>query len=165
VGRCFSIYNVVFYFQLFTGSYVNHLGFFLKSYNKLNTHLKYSTHSDRTVYLYVFFLKTRISLTSYIFRICRNFYSQKEVTIRHNDKPWFTLELRREIRKYKTVIKSKRLQDFYKFKAQRNKINNMKKYARQSVYDNGLIGNYSKTDSKSYWKLMRRLLKTSRNSE
>jgi len=37
----------------------------LKSYNKLNTRLKYSTHSDRTVYLCRFFFKNA-HFTDYI---------------------------------------------------------------------------------------------------
>jgi len=49
----------------------------------------------------------------------------KYVTIRENDKPWFTFELRLEIRKinrlHKIAKKNKRIQDIYKFKAQRKK--------------------------------------------
>ena len=42
--------------------------------------------------------------------------------------------------------------DILGFKRQRNKVNNMKKYARLSFYENvsGLIDQYSKTDSKAY---------------
>ena len=52
------------------------------------------------------------------------------------------------------------------FKRQRNKVNNMKKYARNNFYENvhGLIDQLQYKDSKSYWKLIKKLMKSSGSS-
>ena len=79
----------------------------------------------------------------------------KTVTIRSNDKPWFSSELHREIRRrdrlHKIMKRTNQEDDILRFKRQRNKVN-MKKYARLSFYENvsELIDQYSKTDSKAY---------------
>lgn len=94
----------------------------------------------------------------------------KQVTIRKNDKPWFTSELRLEIRKrnrlHAVFRKNKSNSNLENFKAQRNKVNNMKKHAKLSFYANvnGLIDLLDASDSKSYWRLMRRLIGKSANS-
>ena len=58
----------------------------------------------------------------------------REVTIRINDKPWMNNGIRREIRKrnrlHTKYITKRTLSNFTEFKNQRNKVNNMKKYAR-----------------------------------
>jgi hypothetical protein len=56
--------------------------------------------------------------------------------------------------------------DILRFKRQRNKVN-MKKYARLSFYENvsELIDQYSKTDSKAYWKLMKKVINTNHSIE
>ena len=55
------------------------------------------------------------------------------------------------------------MSDISKFKAQRNKVNNLKKVSKQLFYENinGMIDLLTTTDSKSYWKLMRRLINKS----
>ena len=61
--------------------------------------------------------------------------SNRIVQIRQNDKPWFNTELRREMRKrdlLRRVTKEKNDQHHVnKYKTQRNKVNNMVKYARE----------------------------------
>jgi hypothetical protein len=74
----------------------------------------------------------------------------KTVTIRPTDKPWFSSELYREIRRrdrlHKIMRRTNKEDDILRFKRQRYKVNKMKKYARLSFYGNvsGLIDQYSK---------------------
>ena len=91
----------------------------------------------------------------------------RTVTIRPSDKPWMTSELRKEIKlrdklhnKYK---KNKCSTNSEIFKRQRNKVNNMKKYARLSFYENinGVIDKLYTGDPKSYWKFINRITKQS----
>ncbi|OWF47171.1 RNA-directed DNA polymerase from transposon BS [Mizuhopecten yessoensis] len=95
----------------------------------------------------------------------------KEVMIRPNDKPWMTSDLRKNIRKrdrlHKIARKSNRLHDIQKFKSQRNKVNNMKKYSRLDFYENvhGIIDDYFSSDPKAYWRLIKRLMKSSGTSQ
>ena len=60
--------------------------------------------------------------------------------IRQNDKPWFTSDLRFNIRVRdrlgQKTLRSKRPVDFVMFKKQRNKVNNMNKYAREQFNSN-----------------------------
>ena len=80
---------------------------------------------------------------------CSNFYTtfmkyvnmcipSKFVTIRPKDKPWFDSNLRRQFRirdrLRKKAIKSKKENDILAFKQQRNKVNNMKYYAKEKFY-------------------------------
>ena len=51
----------------------------------------------------------------------------KEVTIRPNDKPWYDSEIR---------SLSKNANDWLKYKQYRNKVNNMKKHAKEVYYNN-----------------------------
>ena len=92
------------------------------------------------------------------------------ITIRPTDKPWMNSELRREIKirerlhnKYK---RNKTLITLNKFKQQRNKVNNMRKYARQSFYENinTTIDKLYTGDPKSYWRLINRITKQSGTS-
>ncbi|KAK3082416.1 hypothetical protein FSP39_020964 [Pinctada imbricata] len=93
----------------------------------------------------------------------------KQVTIRQNDKPWFNSDLRREIRirdRLWKKAKSGSIHHINKYKRQRNKVNNMKKYARESFFleVNGFIDTLSCQDSKSFWKLVKLLTKSSGKS-
>ena len=89
----------------------------------------------------------------------------KLVTIRPNDKPWITSDLRREIKIRDRIHKKYKLcnsiTNLNNFKRQRNKVNNMKKYARLSFYENAdtLIDQLYTGDPKSYWRLIKRLTK------
>jgi hypothetical protein len=57
------------------------------------------------------------------------------VTVRNSDRPWFNSELRREIRKRdrirKTAKQYSKQSDIDKYKKQRNKVNNLKKTAKE----------------------------------
>ena len=90
--------------------------------------------------------------------------SAKFVTVRNNDKPWFTSALRTEIRRRdrfrKIVLKSKTESSILRYKQQRNKVNNLKRNAKENSEKNldTIIENVS--NSKEYWKLMKMLIKS-----
>ncbi|XP_071123950.1 uncharacterized protein [Mytilus edulis] len=101
--------------------------------------------------------------------IARECIPTKQVTIRKNDKPWFNSELRREIRTRdrlrKKAFKSKKQSDILKYKRQRNRVNNMKKVAKEkfeSNLDHIILNNVSNT--KTYWKIMKMLIKSNNGS-
>ena len=59
----------------------------------------------------------------------------KMITVRKNDKPWFNSQLRHEIRIRDRLWNKARFGSEYyknKYKHQRNKVNNMKKHARET---------------------------------
>lgn len=103
-------------------------------------------------------------------KMAKDCIPRRLITIRHYDKPWMTNELRKEIRKrdrlHKLLISRKTDTNLQNFKHQRNKVNNMKKYARQSFYENvnTIIDTLYTGDPKSYWKLINKLTKQSGSS-
>ena len=80
----------------------------------------------------------------------------KLVIIRLNDKPWFNSEIRKEIRTRNRVHKLARRnqsnQSLQKYKSQRNKVNNMIKYAREQFFlsANEPVHSLHSNNSKSY---------------
>ena len=93
----------------------------------------------------------------------------REVTIRRNDKSWFNNELRREMRKRdrlrKKALKSKTDVNILKYKKQRNRVNNLKKAAKEKFennLDNFILENV--TNPKAYWKIMKMLIKSTKGS-
>ena len=107
--------------------------------------------------------------TKQFLNVARECIPTKHVTVRSKDKSWFTSELRKEIRirdrLRKKVLKSKREIDKEKYKKQRNKVNNMKKIAKERFennLDNILLESSNKP--KSYWKLMKMLIKSNKGS-
>ena len=77
------------------------------------------------------------NFTNKFLKICDECIPRKKVLIRQNDKPWFSSELRYNTklrdRLRKTYFKSKRDSDRSKFKRQRNRVNNMLKYAKTTL--------------------------------
>ena len=80
--------------------------------------------------------------------IARQCILTKTITVRDYDKPWFNSEIRKEIRLRdrlrKNIVKFGREIDTLKYKKQRNKVNNMKKKAKEnfeSKLDNILLDN------------------------
>ena len=65
---------------------------------------------------------------------------RKKVLIRPSDRPWFTSELRHNIhirdRLRRKALKSNNVRDITRYKAQRNRVNNMKKYAKETYMNN-----------------------------
>jgi len=84
--------------------------------------------------------------------MAKQYIPTNSVTIRPKDKTWMTSELRKNIRirnrLHKRARSSKLPIDITKFKSQRNKVNNMKKFARLNFYENvhGIIDQYSNSD-------------------
>lgn len=108
--------------------------------------------------------------TNQFLDIAKQCIPTKKITIRPNDKPWMNSDLRREIKfrekLHKRYVRNKTPENLENFKRQRNKVNNMKKFARTSFYENvnGLIDQHYSNDPKSYWKLLNHLIKKSGTS-
>ena len=90
----------------------------------------------------------------YLEMIARNIPS-KMIRVRQYDKPWFTSDIRREIRTrdrlHKMLKRNKSTTNLQRYKSQRNKVNNMIKYAREQFFlsANEIIDSFSKNDPKS----------------
>ena len=99
--------------------------------------------------------------------VARKHIPTKLITVRTNDKPWFNSEIRREIRKRERLRKrAKKLGSetaLLNYKRQRNRVNNMKKHARESYFMEvcGLIDQYAFNNQKDFWKLVKTLTKSS----
>ena len=101
--------------------------------------------------------------------IARECIPTKFVMVRNNDKPWFTSAVRTEIRRRdrfrKIVLKSKTECSILRYKQQRNKVNNLKKNAKDNFekkLDTIILENVS--NSKEYWKSMKMLIKSNKPS-
>ncbi len=88
-------------------------------------------------------------------------------TIRPNDKPWYNSEIRllsrQRDRQKRTAIRTERPTDWGKYKQLRNKVNNMKKHAKEGFYNNleYSINDLSSTNPREYWKIVKMLMKDS----
>lgn len=107
------------------------------------------------------------SFTDKYLEIARKHIPNKLVTVRMNDKPWFNSTIRREIRVRDRLSKKARasglISDLNKYKKQRNRVNNMKKSAKERYFMEiyGIIDNCSSNNSKEFWKLVKTLTKSS----
>ncbi|PJE77717.1 hypothetical protein CI610_03355 [invertebrate metagenome] len=96
---------------------------------------------------------------------------KKSVVIRPQDKLWMNSELRKAMRlrdRLRKVFKRvKSISNLTKYKQQRNKVNNMKKHARELFYDKvgDIIDKLDTSNPKSYWRLVRKLYKQSESLE
>ena len=88
----------------------------------------------------------------------------KLVTMRPNDKPWFDSDLRRELRLRdrlrKRSLRYNNVNDINKYKRQRNKVNGLKRRAKEQFYANldGFMSTISPHNS-SYWNILKYLMK------
>jgi len=95
----------------------------------------------------------------------------KEITIRKNDKPWYDSEIRKYSRKrdrQKTIaLTINNEHQWVKYKQLRNKVNNLKKHAKEQFYNNieETICDASNSEPKTYWKLLKHLVQNNKNSE
>ena len=102
-------------------------------------------------------------------------YIPEKVLTRPSDRPWFTSELRYYIRirdrLRRKALKSNNVRDITRYKAQRNRVNNMKKYAKETYMNNyeddakeTYMNNYEdmilnqNCGGKTFWQLMGRLV-------
>lgn len=89
----------------------------------------------------------------------------KQIRVKQTDKPWFNSDIKREIRIRNRLHKNARARPsdsaIDKYKRQRNKVNNMKKHAREQFFmsANEYVDSLIKTNPKSYWSLIKRLMK------
>ena len=87
------------------------------------------------------------------------------VTIRPNDKPWYNSEIRRTSRQRDRQRKIAQLSgksaDWLTFKNLRNKVNNMKKHAKEIFFNNieFTISDLNSNNPRQYWKLVKMLIK------
>jgi hypothetical protein len=90
----------------------------------------------------------------------------KTITVRYNDKPWFQWIPERNTYQGPTkILKYHRNSDICKYKKQRNRENNLKKIVKENFeihLDNIILENAS--SSKTYWKIMKMLLKSNKRS-
>ena len=95
----------------------------------------------------------------------------KDVIIRPNDKPWYNSEIRTHSRqrdKQRTkAIRTQRTEDWTKYRHTRNKVNNLKKYAKEQYFCNmeHLIIDSNNNNPKLYWKLLKQLVKSNKSCE
>ena len=96
----------------------------------------------------------------------------KLVRIRISDKPWFNSEIRKEMhtrnRLHKLSRRNQSNQSLQKYESQRNKVNNMIKYARKQFFlganELHVVNSLQSKNSKSYWTLVKRLMKGTGNN-
>ncbi|MCG7883380.1 MAG: hypothetical protein JAY96_17510 [Candidatus Thiodiazotropha endolucinida] len=95
----------------------------------------------------------------------------KEVVIRPDDKPWFDSVIRnatrRRDRQKTKAAKTKNPNDWTKYKQLRNKVNNMKKHAKEQYFNNleNVITDADKSNPKLYWKILKQLIKENKGNE
>ena len=103
--------------------------------------------------------------TSTFLNFCKTCIPVRTVLIRRNDKHWFNSDLRYNIRirdrLRKKYLKTYNHSDKLLFKRQRNKVNNMKTYAKENISDT--ISNHD-SNSKSFWQLMGKFMGKKCNS-
>ena len=92
------------------------------------------------------------------------------VTIRPNDKPWYNSEIRKTSRQRdrqkRKALNSGRTSDWAKYKSFRNKVNNMKKHAKETFF-NTLefnIRDLNANNPRLYWKTVKLLIKENSSS-
>ena len=89
----------------------------------------------------------------------------KYVTVRPQDRPWYNSEIRKTSRKrdrYKhTATVSGKLSDWTRYKHIRNKVNNMKKQAKEIFFNNieFTLNDVSSSNPRQYWKTVKMLVK------
>ncbi|KAK3087639.1 hypothetical protein FSP39_008683 [Pinctada imbricata] len=90
----------------------------------------------------------------------------KIVTVKTTDKPWFNSRIKREIRirdrLRRKAKKSGNESHLRQYKDKRNHVNNLKKSAKESFYQNvdGFVDHLSTQNSKGFWKLINTLTKS-----
>jgi hypothetical protein len=99
------------------------------------------------------------------FSLVKSCIPNKFVTIRPKDKPWYNSEIRRTTRSRdrhkRTAILTGKASDWSKYKNLRNKVNNMKKYAKEMFFNSieFTMSDFSSSNPKQYWKLIKSLVK------
>ena len=108
-----------------------------------------------------------LEFTNKLITIAENNIPHKQVTIRPNDKPWYDSEIRKYSR-LRDRLKRKSIQtklpnDWIKYKQLRNKVNNLKKHAKETFFGNleNSLNDLTENNPKKYWKTIKTLIKDS----
>ena len=94
----------------------------------------------------------------------------KNVLIRPDDKPWYDCEIRRVSRKRDSLKrkfnKSGNHNILARYKCFRNKVNNLKRHAKEQFYNNleFSISDFHLNDRKQFWKVLRHFVKGNSSS-
>ena len=94
----------------------------------------------------------------------------KSILVREDDKPWYDSEIRRNTRKRdrqkKKAVKTGNITDWIKYKRLRNKVNNQRKHAKESFYNNLelIITDFENNDKRKFWKVIRHFVKNNSSS-
>ena len=104
-----------------------------------------------------------VKFTNTFSNFCKSCVPSKKVLIRPNGKPWFTSELRYNIR-LRDRLRNRAYQtgkelDLKRYKKQRNHVNNVKKYAKENYNNNfeDIVLN-AEYGNKTFWQLMGRFM-------
>lgn len=105
------------------------------------------------------------NFTDIFLHLCKDCIPSQKILIREDDKVWFNSDIRREIRirdrLRKIHLRNKTSHSGQKFKSQRNKVNNMKKYAKEQFFMNinETLSELKTSNSRLYWKTVKMLIK------
>ena len=103
------------------------------------------------------------SFTKTFLDFCKICIPSKKVLIRPDDKPWFTSEIRHNLRLRdrlrKRAFRTRREVDFKRYKKQRNHVNNIKKFANEN-YNNNIeeILTNPEFGNKTFWHILGRYM-------
>ena len=104
-----------------------------------------------------------------LLKLMKECIPNKEVTIRKNDKPWYDSEIRKYSRKRDRqkvrAINSNNTLQWLKYKQLRNKVNNLKKHAKEHFFSNleEIVHDASINDQKTYWKCLKLFMKSNKS--
>ena len=90
----------------------------------------------------------------------------KNVLVRPRDKPWYDSEVRKvsrqRDRQKRKALKSQTINNWSLYKRLRNKVNNLKKHAKERFYNNleFIIFDANVNDQRKYWKLLKYFIKS-----
>ena len=94
----------------------------------------------------------------------------RTVLVRPDDKPWYDHEIRhfstKRDRLKKKLIKSDSNYLKEKYKKLRNKVNNLKKHAKEKFYNDleSSISDFYSNDKKQFWSIIRHFIKNNSNT-
>ena len=125
---------------------------------------------DRSILLEGSLNEACINFTKFFLEFVKICIPFNTVTVRPNDKPWFDSEIRyysriRDRLKQKS-IKTGSSNDLTNYKHIRNKVNNLKKHAKEKFYNNLEISSsdFHTNDKKKIWQVIRHFVKNNNSS-
>ena len=89
----------------------------------------------------------------------------KTITVRPDDKPWFDSKIRKfcrlRDRLKANALKTGKQNDWDKYKKSRNKVNNLKKYAKEHFFNNLelTLNDLQSNDKRTFWKVIKHFVK------